>query len=513
MKPKNRKNFLFYLIFASSSTIWCCTSIKVVKATHVDKQTKQREYVSKISFLEDSNLIPIGDRAKVNDISVNLQPSIIYTNSFENKTQGLSQEEQSILIVDKDNCSGSKMLPMTSKSLPDAINLQYKQDTFINPDFTDLGCADLLISNSSNRESPSNIIQIAQNAEPPSPPSPPTPENVEKNPPPLDSQPTDLPAPSPEEIEKKLDSLKNEHSKRLERLLQRLAENKQKSEQPANGELGIIRAQEIPIETPQLPEQKLPPPTEKPVAKIKPIGYLLGNVGYFHTSNIFSSETNAIDDGLIFTGLTLAAAPFKIGTKTYLNGSINGSIITYSDQSEFNYNQLRFNLGVLQQLSNRMYSEIGWSNQQLFYAKDSDSFNFSSGDKFLDENSFRFSLGRRDPITPKLNLDSFYELRLSITDPPEQRNRIINYVWLSLNYNLQQSLRVGIDYQFNLSNFLERSREDQYHRLSANLKYGISDLSSINLQSGFTLGGSTDSNVDFDGWFFSVNYNLDLGKF
>jgi hypothetical protein len=160
-----------------------------------------------------------------------------------------------------------------------------------------------------------------------------------------------------------------------------------------------------------------------------------------------------------------------------------------------------------------MYGEIGWNNQQLFYSRDSKRFNFASGDKFLNENSFRLSVGRRDPLAPKLNLDSFYELRLSLTNPPEKRNRFINYVWLSLNYHLQQSLRVGIDYQFNLSNFLERSREDQYHRIAANLRYGISDLSSINLQSGFTLGGSTDRNIDFDGWFFSVNYSWDLGQF
>ncbi|MGD1914068.1 MAG: hypothetical protein ACFB2X_25485, partial [Rivularia sp. (in: cyanobacteria)] len=166
-----------------------------------------------------------------------------------------------------------------------------------------------------------------------------------------------------------------------------------------------------------------------------------------------------------------------------------------------------------QQLTNRMYGEIGWNNQQLFYAQDSDRFNFSSGDKFLNENSFRVSVGRRDPLGPKLNLDSLYELRLSLTNPPEKRNRMINYIWLSLNYYLQKSLRVGIDYQFNLSNFLERSREDQYHRLSGKLKYGISELSSINLQSGFTLGGSTDSNIDFDGWFFSINYSWDFGQF
>ena len=293
--------------------------------------------------------------------------------------------------------------------------------------------------------------------------------------------------------------------------MQLIEDNKQKQKQSLNSELGTIIVEEVPMPAP--PDLKQPPPIEKPVGRFKPVGYLLGRVGYFHTSNIFSSRTNAIDDGLIFTGLTLAAAPFKIAPKTYLNGSIDGNIIRYSDQSEFSYNQLRFNLGIYQQLTNRMYGEIGWNNQQLFYAQDSDRFNFSSGDKFLNENSFRVSVGRRDPLGPKLNLDSLYELRLSLTSPPEKRNRMINYIWLSLNYYLQKSLRVGIDYQFNLSNFLERSREDQYHRLSGKLKYGISELSSINLQSGFTLGGSTDSNIDFDGWFFSINYSWDFGQF
>ena len=114
---------------------------------------------------------------------------------------------------------------------------------------------------------------------------------------------------------------------------------------------------------------------------------MLGSVGYFHTSNIFSSRNNPVDDGLIFSGLSLAAAPFKIAPKTFLNGSIDGNIIRYSENSEFDYNQIRFNLGIYRQLTSKMYGEIGWNNQQLFYSRDSDSFNFSSGDKFLIENS------------------------------------------------------------------------------------------------------------------------------
>ena len=407
---------------------------------------------------------------------------------------------------------------ITLDSVEDAIVLPSIDNTstttdenIISPEFSDISTP--------NRKLHSKPLQIVQNPEPP--PKAPTPENVEKNPPPLENQPTDFPATSPEEIEKKLDTLEDERSRRLEKLLQRLEENEQKQQtfdnqleqQTSNNELGTLLLQDSPKTAPKIPELIQPPEIEKPVAKFKPVGYLLGRVGYFHTSNIFSSRNDPDDDGLIFSGLTLAAAPFKIAPKTYLNGSIDGNIIRYSENSEFDYNQIRFNLGIYRQLTSKMYGEIGWNNQQLFYSKNSSRFGFASGDKFLNENSFRLSLGRRDTLAPKLNLDSFYELRLSLTNPPEKRNRVINYAWFSLNYYLQQSLRVGLDYQFSLSNFLERSREDQYHRISANLKYGLSELSSINLQSGFTLGGSTDRNIDFDGWFFSVNYSWDIGQF
>jgi hypothetical protein len=531
MKSKDWKKLCLYLIFASSGTTLCFANLEVVKATNSSRQTKQKELVSLIPLSENSGFIskPF-EKSSLNGVKGSSTAGN-HLKAERDKTKKQSQNTSIILLPknSKFNTPDSKVqgsvrnhqfsksisLPTISVPVEDAIvlpsintsatdkNIISPEKNITPPEFSDFSTL--------NRELPLISVQIAQN---PEPPPAPTPENVEKDPPPLESQPTDFPATSPEEVEQKLDTLEDERSIRLGKLLQLLEENKQfqQEQYSINNELGIIRALKVP-EPPQPLEQKQPPPIEKTEKKFKPVGYLLGRVGYFHTSNIFSSRNNPVDDGLIFSGLTLGAAPFKIAPKTYLNGSIDGNIIRYSDQSEFDYNQIRFNLGIYQQLTSKMYGEIGWNNQQLFYSRDSKRFNFASGDKFLNENSFRLSVGRRDPLAPKLNLDSFYELRLSLTNPPEKRNRFINYVWLSLNYHLQQSLRVGIDYQFNLSNFLERSREDQYHRIAANLRYGISDLSSINLQSGFTLGGSTDRNIDFDGWFFSVNYSWDLGQF
>ena len=384
-------------------------------------------------------------------------------------------------------------------------------------------------SQSTGSNSPSFYL-LSQTSEPPpqnptdsSIPSEENPTSAQENPQPIDPPPVEgEPAninnnPSPTEIENKLNTTESGTKKKFERLLQRLEKNKQpivnprseKDTQPSanigDSELGLFRVLERPLEQLPIPRQ--------PVAKFKPIGSLIARVGYFQTSNIFSAQIDPQADGLFYSGLTISSVPLRLGGQTYLRGSIDGNIFRYLEQSDFNYNQLRFNLGIFQRLSSKMYAELGWRNQQLFYARDSDRFNIASGDKFLNENAFRLSLGRRDPLGKKLTLDSFYELRLSLTDIPSKRDRIINYLSVFLNYYLQKPLQVGFGYQFNYSDFTERIREDQYHRLLANLNYKISDYSNLSLQTGISLGSSTQENIDFDGWFFSINYNFDLGKF
>ncbi|MDF5708055.1 MAG: hypothetical protein PUP90_10340 [Nostoc sp. S4] len=329
-----------------------------------------------------------------------------------------------------------------------------------------------------------------------------TPE--ENDPPPLESQPSNLPTSPPDSTQQLLNPPDFNRSQRVERLRKLLQHPKQPSESDSDRELGL-RVRLRPLE-----QQPLPP---QPVAEFKPIGYLQGRVGYFQTNNIFSSKDDPIEDGLIISGLTLSSAYFPIGAKTYLNGSIDGNIIRYLDQSQYHYNQLRFNLSLYRQLSRRMYGELNFSNQQLFYANNSDRPNtFNAGDRFLNESSVQLSFGRRDPLTSRLVVDSFYELSVNFADP-QSRSRIINSFWFSLNYYLQKPLQVGIDYQGNFSDFTQRDREDQFHRLFGHLNYRISDLSSMNVQTGFTLGSSTAQNIDFDGWFFSINYNLELGRF
>ncbi|MEA5553119.1 hypothetical protein VB713_19425 [Anabaena cylindrica UHCC 0172] len=280
-------------------------------------------------------------------------------------------------------------------------------------------------------------------------------------------------------------------------------------QQPSSGEAN--EEQELILRVRPRPLEEIPPPQpDKPADQFQPIGYLRGNVGYFQTSNIFSTNEDQIKDGLIFSGLTLASAYFPIGANTYLNGSISGSLIRYLDQSQFNYHQVRFNLGLYQEISREMYAEFNLSNQQLFYSNNSDF--FTSGDRFLNENSVQLSLGRRETLTDKLTLDGLYELSVNFSDP-DRRSRLVNSLWLSLSYYLKKPLQVGLNYQYSLSNFTQREREDQFHRLFGHLNYRVSDASSLNLQGGVNFGGSTTPNIDFSSWFFSINYGFELGRF
>lgn len=375
--------------------------------------------------------------------------------------------------------------------------------------------------NSINIEQPDLVqsITIVQST----PEQPQGSSNAQKpEPPQVEAQPNEPAAPTPTQIEQRLDKPDIDYSKRLESLIRLLEKNKRSAAETSNGELGQIIAKpqkpELgsiivkPVEQPPLPTQ--PQQLAKtPPKRSEPIGYLLGRVSFFQTNNLFASKVDPIEDGLVYSGVTLASTPLRLGPRTFLSGSLDANVIRYISQSEFNYNQIRLNVDLYQQLTRRMYGEIGWSNQQLFYARNSKRFGFASGDRFLNENSFHLSLGRRDFLAPSWALDSFYEFRWNLAEVPQRRDRITNSLWVSLSYYLQQSLNVGLDYQLTLSDFTQRNREDLYHRLFTHLNYKATDTSSISVQGGVTLGNSTEANINFDGWFFSINYNWEIGRF
>lgn len=270
-------------------------------------------------------------------------------------------------------------------------------------------------------------------------------------------------------------------------------ENDSGSNQAASGddpELGKLRLREL---------EETPPPSER--SRSKPILSLLGRVGYLRSDNLFSG-VDPVDDGLLRSGLTLLATP-SLGPRTSLSAAVTGNLIRYGEESEFDYDELRLNLGLRQQLSSRAYGEVGWRNRNLFDEED--------GDRFLNDHSFYLELGRRDTLAKQLSLDTFYQFRLSFADP-DSRSQVTNSLGASLSYRLNPSLKAALDYQFALANFTKQEREDQYHQLIARLTYTLSSNSRLYVFGGHNFGNSSDPDIDFDGLVFGagVDFNLTL---
>ena len=266
----------------------------------------------------------------------------------------------------------------------------------------------------------------------------------------------------------------------------RLRESVGNTQQQLDPELGNIRLRQQPAQA----------------SRRQRTVYLQGRVDFFQSDNIFSS-VDPIDDSLIRTGLSLWAAP-AIGPKTYLIGSISGNLIKYANQDDFDYNEVRVGASIYQQLTPKMYGEVGLSNQQLFTA--------GGGDRFLNDNSIRLGLGRRDSLGRAVTLDSFYQLRYSFADPSD-RSRIVNTLGASLNYNATTKLQTGLDYQYVLSSFTEQGREDNYHQLLARVSYDWSRNSRITVFGGFGFGNSSNRNVDFDSSILGVSLSVNLPLF
>ncbi|MDX2097525.1 MAG: hypothetical protein SFW36_07080 [Leptolyngbyaceae cyanobacterium bins.59] len=259
------------------------------------------------------------------------------------------------------------------------------------------------------------------------------------------------------------------------------------SEPLIDPELGILRLQELEVQ---------PPPRPQPSV------YLLGRVDYLRSSNIFSG-IDPIDDNLVRGGFTLWAAP-ALGPQTYFVASASGNVIRYFNQSQFSYNELLFTGGVYQQLSPRMYGQLSWVNQRLFTVE--------SGEQFLDDHSIRLEVGRTDPIADRLNLDTFYQFRVSFADP-SSRSRVINYFSLGLSYDVDPNWQAGLEYQISLTDFTQQQRNDTYQQVLGRLSYRLTPESRINILGGYSFGASSNSTVNFNGSILSVNISFSLPLF
>jgi hypothetical protein len=287
---------------------------------------------------------------------------------------------------------------------------------------------------------------------------------------------------------------------------------------PANDpELGQIQTR--PPESDELGKILIRPKPKPPAAAKSKSVYLLAHADYFTTSNAFSAK-DRISDGLVRTGVTLFYAP-ALGPSTYLITSADANIARYLKLSQLNYNELRFRAGISQRLSPVMFGELGWSNQQLFATERGFAGTFR-GDRYLNDNSLRFELSRRDKLSPKLNLVTFYQLRRSFTDRTDS-DRLSNTLYASLAYKVTPGVELALDYQYNRSDYINRDRRDHFQQVLGRLSWNTAKQIQTNLFAGYSFGSSSDNrqlfgragdqNIDFKGWTLGINLVLNAPLF
>jgi hypothetical protein len=247
----------------------------------------------------------------------------------------------------------------------------------------------------------------------------------------------------------------------------------------------------------------LAPPTRFPVM------YLVPRIDFFSSSNILSG-VDPVNDGLVRPSLSVLLLP-QLGPRTFFIASAEGSLNRYLKLTRFDYDEIRFRAGVSHQLSPNMTAELGWSNQQLYIASD-DIPGFSRGKRFLDDHAVRLEISRRDQLAKKLSLNSFYQLRASFAQP-EDRSRIINVIFLSLNYDITPKLQLGLDYQFAAANFTQQTRTDLYHQVLTRLTYTTFRNAQLSVYGGFSSGSSTASGINFDGFLLGIGLSVNLTLF
>lgn len=238
--------------------------------------------------------------------------------------------------------------------------------------------------------------------------------------------------------------------------------------------------------------QRVPPQERQPVL------YFVPTLNFSRSNNLFYG-INPVKDSMFAPGLLFWSSP-KIGARTWLSLSLDGNLARHLKESQFDYNLVRFRTGVRQQLNSRMFGEVGWYNQQLFR---------TNGDRFLKEDFFYLWLSRRDFLTPKLELFSYYNGAFDLADP-KNLSRITHFLTVSLGYYVRPTFQVGFEYQFYLSDYTNVPRLDYFHRFFGRITYNFNRYHNLIFRVGFSKGDSSEDYLNYNDFLFNFTYSINF---
>jgi hypothetical protein len=270
-------------------------------------------------------------------------------------------------------------------------------------------------------------------------------------------------------------------------------------------ELGILRIQEQPV-VPETPSQTTPR-----------IGFFTARLAAASSDNILLAVNDVgglTGDEFLRPGVSLAFYP-PLGPQTFLIGNIDMGLQRYTTESDFNYDDLRFRIGVRQGLFPRTYGQLMFTYQQLFRPG-------PPRFRFFENAAFSFTLGRRDPLTDQLTLNSYYQIQLNDTESRpalgsptdfDRFDRITQYLGGSLNYTINPKWRTGISYQVTFSDYTGQERYDTFHQLIGQLTYRITPDVRMSVYGGWSFGRSSEPRIRFDDTLFGITVDATVTLF
>lgn len=223
-------------------------------------------------------------------------------------------------------------------------------------------------------------------------------------------------------------------------------------------------------------------------ARRQPDVQLLLRSSVFSSSNITSLSTFSPSDTVFINSGLLLVTP-KLSETTRLIASAGGGLVRFANQGDSNYNLLNFNVAVQQRIAPGTYGQLGWVQENLYRE--------GSGDRLLQDNSAQLIVGRQDQLGQQLRLDSFYELRASLTNPDDQ-NRVANTLGARLRYDVTSKLQGALDYRLTFKNFTQVDRADTEHQISALAVYNINPDVFVSGTVSYLFGRSSSAAIDLD---------------
>lgn len=294
-----------------------------------------------------------------------------------------------------------------------------------------------------------------------------------------------------------------------------LAQADDELELPQDPELGVIQVRSL-LEDNDLgilrirDQPQLPIPTAQPPAKI---GFFSARLAIASSDNILLAVNDVgglTSDTFVRPSIAFGVYP-SLGPQTALIATADLGLQRYGAQSSLNYDDLRFRVGLRQGLSPRSYGQLIVTYQELYRPG-------ANRARFFKNAALGLTLGRRDPITPKLALDSYYLLQYNDAQSTSSGtatdfSRIFQSAGAYLGYDVTPKVQLGVSYQLNLIDYTAQPRYDTFQQVLGQVVYRLNPNLRLNLYGGVSFGRSSEPRVRFNDTFFGAAIDATIPLF